>query len=197
MGGRVFIYFETCISLFNKLLFCVRPSEMEASDNTTIVPKGKQQQGKDKKDKKEKKEKKGKKERKERKQKDVMVSVKKDGNSNSIGGIKKPHRYRPGVAAMMEIRRLQTGKKALDKLVPKASMERVLRDLLSDCNDIDISRLQADAVLALHEASEDFLVDLLDKCGNYAKHAKRVTIMPRDMQEAKYDVLPTIFVKQK
>jgi histone H3 len=171
---------------------------MEASDNTTIVPKGKQQQQRtEKKDKKEKKEKKDKKERKERKQKDVMTTVKKDDHSKSVGGIKKPHRYRPGVAAIMEIRRLQTGKKALDKLVPKASMERVLRDLLGDSNDVDISRLQADTVLALHEASEDLLVDLLDKCGSYAKHAGRVTIMPRDMQEAKYDVLPKIFVKHK
>ena len=45
-------------------------------------------------------------------------------------------------------------------------------------------RWTAEALLALQESSEDFLVHLFEDCNLCAIHAKRVTIMPKDMQLA-------------
>ena len=46
-------------------------------------------------------------------------------------------------------------------------------------------RFQAAAILALQEASEAYLVGLFEDSNLCAIHAKRVTIMPRDMQLAR------------
>ena len=46
-------------------------------------------------------------------------------------------------------------------------------------------RWQADAFQALHEASEAYLVALFEDSNLLAIHAKRVTIMPRDVQLAR------------
>ena len=46
-------------------------------------------------------------------------------------------------------------------------------------------RLQTSAVLALQEVSEAYLVGLFEDANRCAIHAKRVTIMPKDMQLAR------------
>eukprot|EP00191_Tetraselmis_sp_GSL018_P016074 CAMPEP_0177581836 /NCGR_PEP_ID=MMETSP0419_2-20121207/2377_1 /TAXON_ID=582737 /ORGANISM="Tetraselmis sp., Strain GSL018" /LENGTH=68 /DNA_ID=CAMNT_0019070939 /DNA_START=497 /DNA_END=703 /DNA_ORIENTATION=+ len=46
-------------------------------------------------------------------------------------------------------------------------------------------RWTADAMLALQEATEDFIVHLFVDTNLCAIHAKRVTIMPKDMQLAR------------
>jgi histone H3 len=46
-------------------------------------------------------------------------------------------------------------------------------------------RFQGSAVLALQEASEAYLVGLLEDTHLCALHAKRVTIMPQDMHLAR------------
>ena len=46
-------------------------------------------------------------------------------------------------------------------------------------------RFQSGAILALQEAAEAYLVGLLEDSNLCAIHAKRVTIMPRDMQLAR------------
>ena len=46
-------------------------------------------------------------------------------------------------------------------------------------------RVQARAMLALQEGAEAFLVSLLEDSNLCAIHAKRVTVMPRDLQLAK------------
>merc|ERR1711996_175419 len=68
----------------------------------------------------------------------------------STGGVKKPHRYRPGTVALREIRRFQNA-----------------------------------AIGALQEASEAYLVGLFEDTNLCAIHAKRVTIMPKDIQLAR------------
>ena len=45
-------------------------------------------------------------------------------------------------------------------------------------------KLQSLAVLALQEAREAFVVGLMEQANLCAIHAKRVTIMPRDIQLA-------------
>ena len=47
----------------------------------------------------------------------------------AAGGVKKPHRYRPGTVALREIRRYQ---KSYDLLIPKAPYMRFFREILQD-----------------------------------------------------------------
>ena len=46
-------------------------------------------------------------------------------------------------------------------------------------------RMQASALAALQEASEDYLVRLMEDTNICAIHARRVTILPKDMQLAR------------
>ena len=96
------------------------------------------------------------------------------------GGIKKPHRYRPGTVALREIRKFQ---KSTDLLIRKLPFQRVVREIAQQFKS-DL-RFQSQAVLALQEASEAYLVGLFEDTNLCAIHAKRVTIMPKDMQLAK------------
>ena len=95
------------------------------------------------------------------------------------GGIKKPHRYRPGTVALREIRRYQ---KSTDLLIRKLPFQRLVREIAQDYKS-DL-RFQSTAILALQEASEAYLVGLFEDTNLCAIHAKRVTIMPKDMQLA-------------
>ena len=98
----------------------------------------------------------------------------------SMGGIKKPHRYRPGTVALREIRKFQ---KSTDLLIRKLPFQRVVREIAQEYkNDL---RFQSQAVLALQEAAEAYLVGLFEDTNLCAIHAKRVTIMPKDMQLAR------------
>ena len=46
-------------------------------------------------------------------------------------------------------------------------------------------RFQSSAVMALQEAAESYLIGLFEDTNLCAIHAKRVTIMPKDMQLAR------------
>ena len=96
------------------------------------------------------------------------------------GGVRKPHRYRPGTVALREIRRYQ---KSTELLIRKAPFQRLVREILQDI-DSDL-RCQSTAVLALQEASEAYLIGLFEDTNLCAIHAKRVTIMPNDIQLAR------------
>jgi histone H3 len=98
----------------------------------------------------------------------------------SNGGIKKPHRYRPGTVALREIRRYQ---KSTELLIRKVPFQRLVREIAMDFKT-DL-RFQSTALLALQEAAEAFLVRLFEDTNLCAIHAKRVTIMPKDMQLAR------------
>jgi len=94
--------------------------------------------------------------------------------------VKKPHRYRPGTVALREIRRYQ---KSTDLLIRKLPFQRLVREIAQDFkNDL---RFQGSAILALQEAAESYLVGLFEDTNLCAIHAKRVTIMPKDMQLAR------------
>ncbi|KAG2451706.1 hypothetical protein HYH02_003486 [Chlamydomonas schloesseri] len=94
---------------------------------------------------------------------------------------KKPHRYRPGTVALREIRKYQ---KSTDLLIRKLPFSRLVREISNQMLR-EPFRWTAEALLALQEASEDMLVHLLEDCNLCAIHAKRVTIMPKDMQLAR------------
>ena len=89
-------------------------------------------------------------------------------SSPAAGAVKKPHRYRPGTVALREIRKYQ-----------KSTALLIAQDFRNDL------RFQSSAVMALQEAAEAYLVSLFEDTNLCAIHAKRVTIMPRDMQLAR------------
>ncbi len=96
------------------------------------------------------------------------------------GGVKKPHRYRPGTVALREIRKFQ---KSTDLLIRKLPFQRLVREIATEYKS-DL-RFQSQAVLALQEAAEAYLVGLFEDTNLCAIHAKRVTIMPKDIQLAR------------
>ncbi|KAL9180079.1 hypothetical protein ACHAXT_010021 [Thalassiosira profunda] len=98
----------------------------------------------------------------------------------TTGGVKKPHRYRPGTVALREIRRYQ---KSSDLLIRKLPFQRFVKEIAQDFKS-DL-RYQASSVLALQEAAEAYLVGLFEDTNLCAIHAKRVTIMPKDIQLAR------------
>ncbi len=98
----------------------------------------------------------------------------------SVGGVKKPHRYRAGTVALREIRRYQ---KSTDLLIRKLPFQRLIREVAAKFKT-DL-RFQSHAIMALQEASEVYLTSLFEDTNLCAIHAKRVTIMPKDMQLAR------------
>ena len=100
--------------------------------------------------------------------------------SPSSGGVKKPHRYRPGTVALREIRRYQ---KSTDLLIQKLPLQRLVREISQDFKH-DV-RFNATALLGFHESAEAYLVKLFEDTNLCAIHAKRVTIMPKDIQLAR------------
>ncbi|XP_026460947.1 histone H3.3a-like [Papaver somniferum] len=91
----------------------------------------------------------------------------------TTGGVKKPHRYRPGTVALREIRKYQKSTELVNSKTP-------LELLYKKKPDYTLC-----AVLALQEAAEAYLVGLFEDTNLCAIHAKRVTIMPKDIQLAK------------
>ena len=96
------------------------------------------------------------------------------------GGVKKPHRYRPGIVALHEIRRFQ---KNTELLIRKAPFQRLVGEIVIKRKE-DV-RFQSTAVLALQEASEAYMVGMFEDTNLAALHAKRVTILPRDLALAR------------
>ena len=97
-----------------------------------------------------------------------------------VGGVKKAHRYRPGTVALREIRKFQ---KSTDLLIRKAPFQRLVCEITRDIKG-DL-RFQSTAVLALQEVAEAYLVGIFEDTNLCAIHAKRVTIMPKDIQLAR------------
>ncbi|GAA5880170.1 hypothetical protein JCM16303_001238 [Sporobolomyces ruberrimus] len=97
---------------------------------------------------------------------------------------KKPHRFKPGTVALREIRHYQ---KSTDLLLRRLPFARLVREIATDFFDDETGeqvglRWQSSALLALQEATEAYLVHLFEDSNLCALHAKRVTIMQRDMQ---------------
>ncbi|KAI0638161.1 histone-fold-containing protein [Trametes polyzona] len=93
-------------------------------------------------------------------------------------------RFRPGTVALREIRKYQ---KSTDLLIRKLPFSRVVReialDMMTDTIDYGDTglRWQSSAILALQEATEAFLVHMFEDANLCAIHAKRVTVMQRDI----------------
>lgn len=116
-----------------------------------------------------------------------VVSKGKGKATSSTGGklpptqnqIKKK-RFRPGSQALKEIRRLQA---QTESIVPRLPFQRLVREIARGCNQ-DI-RFSAQGLIALQEATECYLTGILEDSYLCALHAKRVTLMAKDMQLAR------------
>ena len=82
--------------------------------------------------------------------------------------------------ALREIRRYQKGGELLIRQLP---FKRTVREIAQDMNAS--LRFQSAAIMALQEASEAYLVGIFEDANLIAIHAKRVTIMARDIQLAR------------
>lgn len=121
----------------------------------------------------------------------------------STGGVKKPHRYKPGTVALREIRRYQKSTELLIRKLPfqrlvslhhcqtrpyplhiqltnaSSQVREIAQDFKSDL------RFQSSAIGALQESVESYLVSLFEDTNLCAIHAKRVTIQSKDIQLAR------------
>lgn len=96
------------------------------------------------------------------------------------GSSARPHRFRPGTRAIMEIRKYQ---RSTQLLIRKAPFCRLVKEVTQVFHHT--LRWRVDAIEALQVAAEDFLVKLMEDANCCALHAKRVTIFPRDIHLAR------------
>ncbi|EJT50010.1 hypothetical protein A1Q2_05015 [Trichosporon asahii var. asahii CBS 8904] len=110
--------------------------------------------------------------------------VRRSGLGSGAAAPQKKRRYRPGTLALQEIRKYQ---KSTDLLIAKLPFSRVVREVALNLTSRRAGELrwQSSAILALQEATEAFLVHLFEDSNLCAIHAKRVTLMTKDMQLAR------------
>ena len=125
--------------------------------------------------------------REEKRKKAAARMAKKGGQKAPKGGVRKRYRYRPGTVALKQIRQYQ---KSTELLIRKLPFQRLVREIASDSEVIKSPlcgkvRFQSAAIMALQEATEAYLVGLFEDSNLCAIHARRVTIMPKDIQLAR------------
>ncbi|KAK4738891.1 hypothetical protein R3W88_002588 [Solanum pinnatisectum] len=101
--------------------------------------------------------------------------------ATSVQKPKQKRRYRPGIVALREIRHFQ---KTWNLVIPAAPFIRLVREI-SHFFAPGVTRWQAEALIAIQEAAEDFLVHLFEDAMLCAIHAKRVTLMKKDFELAR------------
>ena len=110
----------------------------------------------------------------------AVAATQKNLGNLQTGGLKRPMRYRSGTVALREIRRYQ---QSTELLIRKLPFNRLVREIAQGFKT-DL-RFQAAAIGALQEAAEAYLVGLFDDTNLCTIHAKRVTIVPKDIQLAR------------
>ncbi|KAH7140543.1 histone-fold-containing protein [Dactylonectria macrodidyma] len=97
--------------------------------------------------------------------------------------VRAKRRYRPGTVALREIRHYQGHTKLLMLKLPFARLVREIALTVRPRGEG--MRWQSQAIQALQEAAEAFMVHLFEDTNLCAIHAKRVTIMQKDIQLAR------------
>ena len=97
------------------------------------------------------------------------------------GKVKKTRRYWPGTVALHKIWQYQ---KSTELLIWKLPFSRLVHEIAQEVGKTDM-RFQGSTIICLQEAAEAFLVSPLEDANLCAIHAKRVTIMPKDVQLAR------------
>ena len=97
-----------------------------------------------------------------------------------VGGFKRKRRAKPGVKAAREVIKLS---RTTDLQIAKLRFYNLVREIGWDYKtDLRWSKL---GVIALHEAAEDFLTHLFEESLRVAEHAKRETVLKKDVKFAR------------
>merc|ERR1712137_943885 len=98
----------------------------------------------------------------------------------ATGGVKKPHRYRPGTVALREIRKYQ---KSSSKIIQNAPFLRLIKSQISavapEC------KIAKTACQLLHQASETRIVNLIENAHMITNHCNRATLKAKDIHLAR------------
>lgn len=94
-------------------------------------------------------------------------------------GTKRRQRWRPGTVALREVRKYQT---STDFLIARAPFRRLVRETVSTLKDT--IRMRSTALEAIQDATESYIVSVLNDANLCTIHAKRVTLFPKDLQLA-------------
>lgn len=115
--------------------------------------------------------------------------------------IKKPHRFHSGTVALRQIRQYQ---KTTDFLMRKGPLQRIIREKLAALSEkralawTDKTkpclplRIRKGCLPLLQEATERYIVELYEDAYKTSLHAKRITLMDRDI-----DLLQSIINRTK
>ena len=101
----------------------------------------------------------------------------KQRRSSGAGTTPKKRRFRPGTVALREIRAYQ---KSTNLLIPRLPFSRLIKEIAMRMSTRGL-RFQSSALMALQEAAEAYVVQLMEDSLLCAIHAKRVTVMPKDL----------------
>ena len=96
------------------------------------------------------------------------------------GKVKKTRKYQPGTVALWEIRWFQ---KSTELLIRKLPFSWLVHEIALEVGKYDLC-FQGSTIICLQEAAEAYVVGLMEDTNLCAIHAKRVTIMPKDIQLA-------------
>ncbi|CAG5124893.1 unnamed protein product, partial [Candidula unifasciata] len=100
------------------------------------------------------------------------------GRASEAPALPRPtKRRRPGTVALKEIRQYQ---KSTNLLIRKLPFSRLVREIGMKL-DLKSMMWQANAILALQEASEAYIVRLFEDANLCCAHARRVTLQPKDL----------------
>jgi len=96
-----------------------------------------------------------------------------------VGGeVKRPHRFRPGIRALREVRHYQ---KTTELLIPRAPCARLIRYIVDKVGPETTSfRMKKSAIEAICQDLEAFGTQLFSDSLEQSFHAGRVTIFPKD-----------------
>ena len=112
--------------------------------------------------------------------KKAAIGSKKAAVSGDTSSKRPAQRHHLGVRALQEIKFYQ---RSTDLLLRKLPFQHLVRDIAQQ-SKTDL-RFQSAAIAALQEAAEAYLVGLFEDTNLCSLHAKRVTIMAKDMQLAR------------
>ena len=96
------------------------------------------------------------------------------------GKVKKTRKYQPGTVALRVIWQFQ---KSTELLIRKLPFSQLVHEIALEVGKYDLC-FQGSAIICLQEAAEADMVSLMEDANLCAIHAKRVTIMPKDIQLA-------------
>lgn len=101
-------------------------------------------------------------------------------NNKYLISIESKKRFRPGEKALKEIRKFQ---RSTDLLINKLPFTRLVKEITFSFHHS--LQWQGIALEAMQHAAEDYIVGLMGDANLSAIHAKRITIMPKDLQLAR------------